>query len=95
MNAALIIVGGLIVAAIILRNRGRAAASGSAQGSGTTRPSGSGAARPQPRSGPPPRGSGGMKAAWRAQLKAIHRSVGIIVFVLVIYFALIFIREFL
>jgi hypothetical protein len=29
------------------------------------------------------------------QMKAIHRSVGIIVFVLVVYFALIFIREFL
>jgi hypothetical protein len=95
MTEALLIVGGVIVAAILFRNRGRAASSGPAKGSGGARPSGSGAARPQPRSAPPPRGFAGIKAAWRAQLKAIHRSVGIIVFVLVIYFALIFIREFL
>jgi hypothetical protein len=93
MTEALLIIGGVIVAAILFRNRGRAASSGPAQSSGA--PRSSGAARPQPRPAPPLRGFAGMKAAWRAQLKAIHRSVGIIVFVLVIYFALIFIREFL
>jgi hypothetical protein len=95
MTNAVLIVGALIVAVILFRNRGRTPPPSPAKGSGGSTAPGSGAARSQSRSAPPPRGLAGFKAAWRLQMKAIHRSVGIIVFVLVVYFALIFIREFL